>query len=245
MSRPRRMLASVAAIAMTTVAACSHRTSSPRVDVTHRVVDRCAHDAAQGPYDGPLDWEMLGTEIADRPWGASQRALDVGDIPLLSPKTIVLDSVTIDPQSPAYFSPLRLLGQWISTDTGHLGDFEHWPTPLHRLRCFVVAPESDTGDAPVLVVQLMAAARSRTEGRRWSANRGIVLNYHTLDGHEYSAPFGLVNIYPNARGVDTWPAHRYLAPYVDSADGAVRSENAPTHMVGPVRRWHSSSDMSG
>lgn len=181
--------------------------------------DRCAHSSQPEAYDGPLDWLVYGTETADRTWHAAITPSYVGDLSLMTTQTIVLDSVSLDPQDPRYFSPVRLEGAWVTTRPAMYEDaVTHWPTAKTTVACFVVHAQATADDvtaAPVLIVRLEGSAASQRGGRDWSANRGVVVHYHTLDGREFAAPFGLVNVYPNRPGVDTSKARPYLAQPVD------------------------------
>jgi len=202
-------------VAMTGCSDGREKVAEPSNSLAPTGGDICAHTSERGSYDGPLGWEHFGTVTFTRPWGAATRALDVGQLSLMTRETIVLDSVTLDPQNPRIFSPVRLLGAWVSRHAATYADewAGHFPDRLYKLGCYQVTgqdEDNDVGTAPVLVIRVIASSPGQVKGRKWSANRGVVVHYHTLDGREYAAPYGLVNAYPNNARVNVDDAERYL-----------------------------------
>ena len=125
-------------------------------------------------------------------------------INLATSEPIVLDSVHLVPADPTLFAPIRLLGSWLTNSpvnrTVRAG---RWPEPLTPLYCTVVQPIKDPKAQPTLVTRLKAPVGQAAHGRSWSADRGVVVAYHTLDGSPYEAMFEYLVVFPTSRDSDS------------------------------------------
>ena len=172
----------------------------------------CARNPGEERMDGPLDWVSYGTLTVTRPWEAARGPLDHGMIQLATPEPIVLDSVTVVGQDPRYFSPVKVLRAWVSVGSDEMQEVDpgKWPHLLKPLACERIEPALESFDERLLVVRLVPQVGRAAHGRKWSADRGIVVHYHALDGTPYAAPFGYVNVFPTGPHVDETEGEQYL-----------------------------------
>jgi len=180
----------------------------------------CARNPGKERMDGPLDWISYGTLNLSSTWSAA-RVRDHGMIQLFTPQPIVLDSVTVAGQDPRYFSPIKVLRAWVTVRNDAMQDVDpgKWPHLLKPLACERIAPAEDPSDGRILVVRLLPQVGRAAHGRKWSADRGIVVHYHTLDGTPYAAPFGYVLVYPTGPHQDAEEGQRYLVqPHIAPED---------------------------